>query len=189
MKIFLTLFDFLISLVVGFYINLNITSEIIVYFFSGNYKVYIVIFALALLIQIFFVFSIIRLFRNKSIDTFTFKAILVLYSSVMLVLLFGRQVMETSINLNLLYLFDFNKDNISQNILNIIFFIPIGYLLKNLPINKSINYTLIGLIVIELLQLITRRGIFDINDIILNSIGIFIGYYFSNKYKINLLSK
>ncbi len=97
--------------------------------------------------------------------------------------------METSINLNLLYLFDFNKDNISQNILNIIFFIPIGYLLKNLPINKSINYTLIGLIVIELLQLITRRGIFDINDIILNSIGIFIGYYFSNKYKINLLSK
>lgn len=189
MKIFWMIFDFILSIFIGFYINLNITSEIIAYFFSGNYKIYIIVFFLALVIQILFVFTIIRLFRNKYIDYTTFKILVTLYSMIMLVLLFGRQVMDISMNFNPIYIFDFSKDNFAQNILNIIFFIPTGYLIKNISKNKAIKYTLIGLILIELLQLITKRGIFDINDIILNSLGIFIGYYFSNKYKIDLLSK
>ena len=71
----------------------------------------------------------------------------------MLVLLFGRQVMDISMNFNPIYIFDFSKDNFAQNILNIIFFIPTGYLIKNISKNKAIKYTLIGLILIELLQL------------------------------------
>lgn len=184
------LLDLVLSILLGFYINLNITSELIVYFFSGNNSVYVFIFIFFLIMQILLIFSIIRLIRNKKIDKYTFRAILVLYISIMLVLLFGRQVMETSINLNPIDLITFkNKDSFLQNILNVIFFLPIGYLIKDIEFKKAVPYCLIGVFLIELIQLVTKRGTFDINDIILNMIGIFIGYYISKKFKLELVSK
>lgn len=184
------LLDLVLSILLGFYINLNITSELIVYFFSGNNSVYVFIFTFFLIMQILLIFSIIRLIRNKKIDKYTFRAILVLYISIMLVLLFGRQVMETSINLNPIDLITFkNKDSFLQNILNVIFFLPIGYLIKDIEFKKAVPYCLIGVFLIELIQLVTKRGTFDINDIILNMIGIFIGYYVSKKFKLELVSK
>ena len=33
-----------------------------------------------------------------------------------------------------------------------------------------------GIIIVEFLQYITRRGVFDIDDIVLNSLGVFIGF-------------
>ncbi|GCD12837.1 VanZ family protein [Clostridium tagluense] len=184
------LLDLALSIFLGFYINLNITSELIVYFFSGNYNVYIIVFIFCLIMQIMLVFSIIRLFRNKKIDKNTFRVLVVLYISIMIVLLFGRQVMEVSINLNPINLIRFkDKDTFLQNILNIIFFLPIGYLLKNIELKKVVLYSLIGTFLIELIQLVTKRGFFDINDIILNMIGIGISYYLSKKFKVELVAK
>ena len=62
---------------------------------------------------------------------------------------------------------------------NIILFIPLGYILNTLNINKIIKI-LIGILLIfllELIQFFTKLGIFDIIDIILNTIGIIIGLF------------
>ncbi len=62
---------------------------------------------------------------------------------------------------------------------NIGVFIPFGILLPMVFGNKSIKLLIIfesGLITLETLQLLTRRGSFDVDDIILNTIGALTGY-------------
>ncbi|HEY5587622.1 MAG TPA: VanZ family protein [Candidatus Paceibacterota bacterium] len=190
MKNFWIIFDLVLSVFLGFYINLHITSNLVAHFFSGYNSVYILEFYLFLIMQILLIFSMIRLFKNKKIDRNLFRVIIGVYALLMIVLLFGRQVMDTTINLNPIDLIKFkDKSTFLQNILNIIFFFPIGYLIKNIDLKKAIPYSLIGIFSIELIQLVTRRGFFDIDDIILNMIGIFICYYVSKKFKLELVSK
>ncbi len=69
-------------------------------------------------------------------------------------------------------------------LLNIIIFIPIGFMIKilNKPYNK-ISYVLIGFflsLVIELLELITHRGCFELDDLISNTMGVCIGAFLWN---------
>ncbi len=87
-------------------------------------------------------------------------------------------VWETRINL-----VPFQKDDntsILDLIANIIMFVPFPMLLYGL-LQKKIKFSVlsavgIGLsIIIELLQLITHRGICDVDDLILNSAGAIIG--------------
>lgn len=63
---------------------------------------------------------------------------------------------------------------------NIIVFIPFGFLgilySKFNNFKTLIIYFLSGIIIVEFLQYITRRGVFDIDDIVLNSLGAFIGF-------------
>jgi glycopeptide antibiotics resistance protein len=62
--------------------------------------------------------------------------------------------------------------------------LPLGFLLKNL--NKSVAFlsALLLVIGIELLQYITARGIFDICDILTDTIAIIISYFwFHNQEK------
>lgn len=66
---------------------------------------------------------------------------------------------------------------------NIVVFIPFGFLLpamwpkgeKHHPI-AAVLVTVTFSVVVELLQYLTRSGIADIDDVILNSIGGFLGY-------------
>lgn len=65
---------------------------------------------------------------------------------------------------------------------NIIPFVPFGYFLP--LIYKKINspqrlfsVALLFILFIEIFQFITRLGIFDVDDIILNMFGILIGYF------------
>lgn len=71
--------------------------------------------------------------------------------------------------------------NLKHVILNIIVFIPIGFLLPIVfparnKFLKSLIIFLIMIIGIELIQRISYLGIFDIDDIFLNIIGCLIGY-------------
>ncbi|MBQ7678091.1 MAG: VanZ family protein, partial [Lachnospiraceae bacterium] len=66
---------------------------------------------------------------------------------------------------------------------NIVVFIPFGFLLpamwpkgeKHHPI-AAVLVTITFSTVVELLQYLTRSGIADVDDVILNSIGGFVGY-------------
>lgn len=69
---------------------------------------------------------------------------------------------------------------------NILLFIPWGFLLplyfKRLQnFKKFILTTLVAVILIESIQLFTMLGSFDIEDILLNTIGACIGYVFCKK--------
>lgn len=69
---------------------------------------------------------------------------------------------------------------LAQNILNVLMFIPIGFLFSCSLREKNI-IIIIGIgccisMTTEILQLVTRRGVFNIDDIIHNILGCAIGY-------------
>ena len=73
---------------------------------------------------------------------------------------------------------------------NIIMFIPFGFLgwlnAKYFSFKKLIVDFLSALIIVEALQYLTRLGVFDIDDLALNSIGVWIGFRmrkFINNFK------
>jgi glycopeptide antibiotics resistance protein len=64
---------------------------------------------------------------------------------------------------------------------NVVLFIPFGLLLpllfkKYMKVKKLTITCTLSLVLVEMLQLATMRGIFDIDDIILNMTGVFIGF-------------
>lgn len=79
------------------------------------------------------------------------------------------------------FLRDILRGRFSANFLgNIVLFVPVGFLLPFVD-GKEKWYWIIGFgfcfsLLIETIQLITARGCFDPDDIILNTIGTAIGY-------------
>ena len=68
------------------------------------------------------------------------------------------------------------RDLAIQIILNIIMLVPIGYLTPFFVDKKPILFGVACSVTIELIQLVTRKGYFEIDDIIHNTIGVLIGY-------------
>lgn len=171
------------SVILGFGVNYVVTSEIIVRVFGGSQQAYIIVSILALIIQIFVIFIIMRLIVTKRINKPTMIAISVAYVSMLFVLLFGRAVMEPTFNFNLSYLFDFSGMNGMQNLLNFVFFLPLGWFVYMLNQRYQMSLPLVivcvvaSVIGIELIQYFSLRGIFDIVDIVLNVAGVLSGYY------------
>ena len=102
----------------------------------------------------------------------------------MILLLFFRVYHDNNINLNILELFNFETTNLSQTILNLILLIPIGYWLKHLKISSVLLLSLLLITSIELLQFVSHRGIFDVVDILIDILGIMIGYIIFRKMNI-----
>ncbi|MCR5573866.1 MAG: VanZ family protein [Bacteroidaceae bacterium] len=72
-----------------------------------------------------------------------------------------------------------NYNIIAQLILNVLLFVPIGFLLGTFNGISWMQVIKIGCllsVMIEILQLLTRRGVFNIDDVIHNIIGCAIGY-------------
>ncbi|MFP3599386.1 VanZ family protein [Chryseobacterium sp. SIMBA_029] len=73
---------------------------------------------------------------------------------------------------------------------NIVMFIPFGFLGWIFPQCKELKSLLFSFIsaitIVEALQYFTRMGIFEVDDIILNTFGVFLGWmicrYLENKY-------
>ena len=72
---------------------------------------------------------------------------------------------------------------------NIIMFIPFGFLGwlngKYFSFKKLIVDFLSVLIIVEALQYLTRLGVFDIDDLALNSLGVWIGFQMRKLFSVN----
>jgi len=72
---------------------------------------------------------------------------------------------------------------------NIIMFIPFGFLgwlnTKYFSFKKLIVDFLSVLIIVEALQYLTRLGVFDIDDLALNSLGVWIGFQMRKLFSVN----
>ena len=72
-----------------------------------------------------------------------------------------------------------NRYLLWENTLNILLFVPIGFLLKTIrPKWKTRHIVYIGLIysiALELLQLALHRGLFEFDDMLHNTVGVFLG--------------
>lgn len=100
---------------------------------------------------------------------------------------YGTRV-DASINLNPLSIVDdFNYMSTTIVVIaNLLMYIPVGVGIK-LNFNKIKNYKLsivflIYILIVESIQYIFKLGIFDIDDIILNFIGFYIGIFILDKY-------
>ena len=78
-----------------------------------------------------------------------------------------------------------NPENIAQVYMNICMFIPMGYLLPYIfdwfrrnPKRRTVTACFLASLLIENIQLITKRGFYDIDDICSNTLGGFIGVSF-----------
>ena len=73
-----------------------------------------------------------------------------------------------------------NYNIVAQLILNVLMFVPIGFLLgtifNGISWMQVIKIGCLLSVIIEILQLLTRRGVFNIDDVIHNIIGCAIGY-------------
>lgn len=78
---------------------------------------------------------------------------------------------------------NFGQFSISMWIINLIgnigVFVPFGILFpvifQGTFVKSYVNF-IIGVFLLEMIQLLSRRGIFDIDDLLLNSVGFVIGY-------------
>ena len=64
----------------------------------------------------------------------------------------------------------------TEIVLNILMLVPVGFLLPVLVKRHAVLYGILVSVCIEVFQLITGRGYFEVNDLIHNSLGIVLGY-------------
>ena len=178
MRRILRVLHVILACIISFLIFYYGTSEFLDFHFQGLYAIQAPLYLLILFGQtlIFYGSSYLLLNPSHRIPTFVLRLLWVIYFLVMILLLFFRVYHDNNINLNILELFNFETTNLSQTILNLILFIPIGYWLKRLKINSALLMSFLLVTSIELLQFVSHRGIIDVVDILINIIGMMIGY-------------
>lgn len=108
-----------------------------------------------------------------------FKTILwIAYLGTVFLLLFARKSNSSGYNLDPFYIVHelHGLRNKIYFVGNIVFFIPFGYLFRKLNFFIMIFVSLCMEFTIEMMQHITRRGYFDVCDIMVNMSGILFGY-------------
>lgn len=178
MRRILRVLHVILACIISFLVFYYVTSNFLDSHFQGLYVTEPLLYLLILFGQtlIFYGSSYLLLNPYHRIPTFVLRLLWVIYFLVMILLLFFRVYHDNNINLNILELFNFETTSLSQTILNLILFIPIGYWLKHLKISSVLLLSLLLITSIELLQFVSHRGIFDVVDILINTIGIIIGY-------------
>ena len=178
MRRLLRVLHVILTCIISFLVFYYVTSNFLDSHFQGLYVIEPLLYLLILFGQtlIFYGSSYLLLNPSHRIPTFVLRLLWVIYFLVMILLLFFRVYHDNNINLNILELFNFETTNLSQTILNLILFIPIGYWLKHLKISSVLLISLLLITSIELLQFVSHRGVFDVVDILINTIGIMIGY-------------
>lgn len=192
MKLIKTIFKIFVSFFISFLIFYNVTSSVISYFFQGSFKFEKILYVLVYLGQSILFYLLIQLLFKETISKQLIQFMWCLYACVMVVLLFGRPYLGASVNLNLLKLIDMNLYSFFQNMFNFLFFIPIGFVFKrNNSKKRVLIISMIFVVLLETLQLVFMRGVFDIVDILCNVSGIFAGFivssYVSETVKIEMI--
>lgn len=126
------------------------------------------------------------LFFKPKISQINYYVALFFYVIILLITLFYRKEQKEYLITDGFYIIKWLKLILINKIVfynligNIILFIPLGFFNKN----HSLKYLFIAFIIIiliEFLQYITKRGVFDIIDIVLNIIGVLIGFLLTQK--------
>lgn len=122
-------------------------------------------FVIYILLIIYILLAIFYLYKKQNL-------IIVLYYITLFIFLFFRKS-EGNYNFNfyiLKWLQNINNPIIFLNIIgNIILFIPMGFYTRNVLISFLVIF------ILEVMQLLLGKGVFDIVDIFLNMIGVIVG--------------
>ena len=128
-----------------------------------------------------------NLIINKRVNKYLFFTMCVTYFAILFVALFLRSSIERVFIFNpLTGLIDTfsNWEMAIQSIMNLAVFIPMGYFVRKLKYSNLFIFSIVISLAIELIQVATMRGFFDVFDILLYFIGIHIGYFIFKKWQI-----
>lgn len=123
---------------------------------------------------VYYIMIILYLLLGLFIYLKKYNFCIIIYYITLFIFLFLRKT-EPGINLQF-YLFAWLKSMFKNKVIflnilgNIILFIPMGI------INKNILKSFIIILIIELSQILLKKGIFDIVDIVLNMLGALVGF-------------
>lgn len=128
---------------------------------------------------------------SKKFNQFYIDIFAILYFLLIIGLTFFKSSYTyTSINLNPLSILDEFKAFFNHTLLLLIsgtlIYFPLGVYIKYKTNEKNFKILLVFLLyifLVELIQLISHSGIFDINDIITTTLGFFIGVLCTNSIK------
>lgn len=178
----------LIGITIGYLIYYYVFMELVVLFISRGF-VYYFVSILCLIGSIIGAIILLSLIFYKKMSKTMFVIITIMYFCVLFCVLYLRRYTEQIYILNpLVSLKDlFNsKLMLFQSFMNFIIFIPIGYFFKKFSYKKVMIFSTVIAILIELCQVITMRGFFDIFDIIIYILGISSGYFIFRKIKLDI---
>lgn len=187
MKFLKHLFLLFMCLISSIFLCMKIFDDILVRITVSEYSYLIVRVFLTLLLY-YLILSI----KNKQVRKYKIHIVFLIYLICILTLTFFKGAYGdgvAGINLNPLEII--NDFNLSSNTLllllgNLFLYIPIGIYIRyilNISSVKLFLGIIIYCIIIEFIQYITKLGIFDINDIILNSCGFIIGVLIYEKIR------
>lgn len=171
-------------------ISYYLLDDIIVYF-TSNSIVYIVV---RLFLVVVFLILFLKLLSgekfNVSFGRTSIISFIIIYVILLLVLtVFKDETFNGEYNLiPFQFLFDFSNVNFIIGLLNIganiLIFVPLGFLLYvwKKKIFFAVQFCLYTSLLIEVIQFVTRRGYFDIDDIILNAVGGLLGIFICRLY-------
>jgi len=133
---------------------------------------------------------------NKRFNKIHINILAVLYFAVVILLSFFKSSFNfTGMNLNPFTMINDFKNYYKLTLLlvvsNTVIYLPLGVFIRfkiKIKIPKLIGGFLLYIVFVETLQYVSHTGIFDINDIILNTLGFVIGVYsynLINRHNIN----
>ncbi|MBO4998407.1 MAG: VanZ family protein [Lachnospira sp.] len=183
-----------LGILCGYLFYYFILMDIIDSFCNLSSTMYIItsLFALALCLIAFpFLLWVII---KKRVTRLWFRIVTILYFCLLILVFWGRPSYERVFSLNLIAaLADCiqSREMLLQMILNLAVLFPLGYLFrfKSIPYKKSILCFLGISFIIEIVQYITKRGSFDIFDIILYITGMTLGYFVFSNLKLEVGDK
>lgn len=172
---FLDLINFVISFLIcrWFYMNYIYFYAIGIIGFSNNgidfWRPLI-----AILILTIILFTLFRTIYTKNLSLKIIILLYILYFSVMFFMLFLKSPGIQGYNINIMsYLYEiFTVDSLVP-LFNILMFIPLGILFKF--DYKNIALFILFIFLCEIIQYVLKVGIFDIGDILLNTVGFLVG--------------
>jgi len=179
---------FLISGVISVLLFSNFLTDLLYRFLNPSMLVIISM----MLITAFILYVIIISIMEKKVSRININIVMGLYFVVVIGLSFFRSFSNYSgMNLNPLNIINDYKDYPNLTLLlvitNLLIYLPLGIFIRikmKVSTHKLIIGFLIYIFLIESMQYISHKGVFDINDIILNSLGFVIGICLAKiKYK------
>lgn len=171
-----------------------IIFSLLIYMFLFNNELIKTLFKYSYLLPILSILIAFIIFNSfKEIFNIENNLYILLISYVLLILicLYIRKPYEEYKKENIDYIYKWIKLIFTNKIVfiniigNICLFVPFGIIINKYKIKKIVKLiiSLIIITILEILQYITKRGIFDYIDIILNFIGVIIGITLTTKKK------
>ena len=169
---------YILGIIIGYELTLHLFSEMIPVLVGTQGFVYLLVLYSTLAISILFSIMVFQRIMIKQISRPLVYCFLVIYFVVLFALLFCRYRYESVAVINpLVGLLDTvsSREMLLQSILNLLMFIPAGYLFKGKSLKVTAVISMIISLIIEIMQYVFKLGFFDTFDCLLYVAGICLG--------------